>query len=218
MTNKCTRSNAKTKVLPLIADVTSSTDLQMIITETISTYSKIDLLINNAGLFQIPSILEPGYLKTFNTLVDCNLKSIVELTYLAVPHLIASKGVIINVSSVASVKPMVCNSIYSMTKAAIDAFTKCLALELGPHGVRVNSIQPASIRTPVFDGIPGLSTDAVAAGCAAVYPLRRIGEPEDCASAVQFLASPEASFITGVCLLIDGGSAYVDLNATPHPN
>lgn len=125
----------------MIADVTNSNDLQMIISETISTFKKCDVLINNAGLFQIPSIFDPNYLKTFNSLVDCNLKSTVELTYLAVPHLIASKGVIINISSVASIKPMVCNSIYSMTKAAIDIFTKSLALELGPKGVRVNAIK-----------------------------------------------------------------------------
>lgn len=128
---KCTRSNAATKVLPLISDVTSSSDLQLIISQTISTYGKLDVLINNAGAFQIPSIFEADYLKIFNSLLDCNLRSVVELTHLAVPHLIASKGVIINISSVASVKPMVCNSIYAMTKAAIDSFTKCIALELG---------------------------------------------------------------------------------------
>lgn len=215
---KCGDPN-NAQVLPLTADLTNSESLKLLINETIKRFGQLDVLVNNAGIFQLASLADGNYLQLYKEIMDTNLKSVVELTRLALPHLIEVKGNVVNVSSVASYKPGATNSIYAMTKAAIDMFTKCLAVELGPSGVRVNAINPAAIRTPIFDLVqaPGMTTDSVAVASAASYPLRRIGEPEDCAKAVAYLASQDASFVTGVCMLIDGGSAYTELILPEEP-
>lgn len=95
-----------------------------------------------------------------------------------------------------------------MSKSAIDMFTKSMALELAPKRIRCNAINPAAIRTPIFNKVKNsdLSTDRMIEIAANSYPVGRIGEPMDCAMAVAYLASDAASFINGVCLLVDGGS------------
>ncbi|CAG2112260.1 unnamed protein product [Medioppia subpectinata] len=111
--------------------------------------------------------------------------------------------------------------VYCMAKSALDMFTKCLALSLGPKGIRVNSVNPAAIRTPIFQTVTENDEmlDCVEKYCKTAYPLRRIGEPEEVAELVAFLASDTtASFITGALIPIDGGSLRADLSAIDYIN
>ncbi|CAG2121781.1 unnamed protein product [Medioppia subpectinata] len=106
-----------------------------------------------------------------------------------------------------------------MSKAALDMFTKCLSLELGPKGIRVNSINPASVRTPIFDkfGVQSFSLQNMIEMTAKSYPLGRIGEPIDCAKAVAYLASDDASFVSGTLLQVDGASLHANMTDPNDP-
>ena len=138
---KAAQGNFGTKVIQLIGDVTDLEFCKKLIKTTIETFGKIDILVNNAGLAIQSSIYDKKLLTNYDKMMDINLKSIVVLTQLAVPYLEQTKGVIVNMSSVRSAKPSPSFSFYCMVGAALDMFTKCLALEVGPKGIRVNSVK-----------------------------------------------------------------------------
>lgn len=194
--------------LVIIADVT--VDAERIISETIEKYGRLDILINNAGIC-FPSTLQTVKMENYDTMMSTNIRAVVELSQLAVPHLIESKGNMINVSSVAGVIAIEANMPYSLTKAALNQFTKCVAMELADKGVRVNSINPGVIDTDVYSNF-GLKrgTDEYAGFLElmkSMHPLQSVGTTDDCVNAVAFLAHDNARFITGTNLLVDGGIA-----------
>lgn len=130
------------------------------------------------------------------------------MTNLAVPHLERSKGNILNISSVAGLRPTPNGMSYSISKAGLDQFTKCCALDLASKGIRVNSINAAVVRSPFAETI-GLSKEAAAVffdKAGETYPLGRVGETSDVSMAIAYLASDSASFITGILMPLDGGS------------
>lgn len=210
---RCQSTGSEGQVLPVVADVTKDDDAKVLMSKTIEKYGKLDILVNNAGMYQVCTLSDDKCINYLDDLYRTNVRSVVYLTKLAVPYLEKTKGNIINVSSIASVKVGLGNTLYSMSKASIDMFTKHMALELGPKGIRCNAINPAAIRTPIFGKVDNsdLTTDRMAQIAAKSYPVGRIGEPIDCANAVSFLASEDASFITGTCLLLDGGSIFTSL-------
>ena len=194
--------------LTITADVT--TDAERIIAETVEHFGKLDVLVNNAGIFQIASIEETS-LDAFDLLWGVNIRGPFELAKLAIPHLVAAKGNIVNVSSVLSYRPSPDCAVYCISKAALDQFTKCLALDLAPKGVRVNSINPGIVNTPAFEkqGFNGEVLDNYFTDVATRYPIRRIGQVSDTSAAVAFLASDDASFVTGALVPVDGGIGLV---------
>jgi NAD(P)-dependent dehydrogenase (short-subunit alcohol dehydrogenase family) len=117
------------------------------------------------------------------------------------------QGVIVNLGSVSGMIGWGGSSVYSASKGAVIALTKALAMELAPNGIRVNAVCPGSVRTPMVEN--NLSTlpdpDAAWVSAAELHPLGRVGTPEDIAEAILYLASPRSSFVTGTCLVIDGG-------------
>lgn len=117
------------------------------------------------------------------------------------------QGVIVNLGSVSGMIGWGGSSVYSASKGAVIALTKALAMELAPNGIRVNAVCPGSVRTPMVEN--NLSTlpdpDAAWASAAALHPLGRVGTPENIAEAILYLASARSSFVTGTCLVIDGG-------------
>lgn len=191
--------------LVIVADVTK--DSERIIKETIDQFGKLDVLVNNAGMMTEENI-ENITMEAFDFTMDVNLRSIVFLTQLAIPYLAKNQGNIVNVSSTAGVKAVPNLLSYCMSKSSLDMFTKCVALEVASKGVRVNSVNPAAIKTPLFKTM-GIDHDAEQELYKAYkekYPLGRVGEVSDTSAAIAYLASDAACFITGVLFPVDGGA------------
>jgi len=191
-----------------IGDITKQEIREKLINETIQQFGRLDILVNNAGINKGVTEFHEAKIDSFDEVFDVNLRSVVTLTQLALPYLIESKGNIVNVSSVASLKVHPEYTHYSMSKAAFDYFTRSLAVELGPKGVRVNSVNPSLIKgTQMALRQPG-SKKMIEFGKQLVkrYPLRRTGTVDEVADAILYLASDKAKFVTGVNFSIDGGA------------
>lgn len=190
--------------LRVIGDITIDKNAARLIENTINLFGRLDVLVNNAGLYQPKKIDEPDAVKTFNELLQINLISVVALTAYAVPHLKKSKGCVVNVSSNLHSRCIEGGFAYSTAKAGLTMFTKSIAVDLAPD-VRVNSVSPGPIATlmPTRVGM-NVQTyrDIVASACL----VNRVGEPDEVARVILFLASPESAFITGTDIVVDGGS------------
>lgn len=194
------------KPLLLVADVTKVEDNKRVIEDVIAKYGRLDVLVNNAGIIGNGSI-EDTSLEQYDEIMNTNVRAVYHLTMLAVPHLVQSKGNIVNLSSVAGSRSFPGILAYGMSKAAIDQFTRCTALELAPKQVRVNAVNPGVIVTDIHKR-GGMSEEAYAAfleKCKQTHALGRPGTPEEVAATIAFLASDAASFITGVTINVDGG-------------
>jgi len=204
--DQCQKTAAQSEPLQIIANLAKENDVKRIIEDTIKKFNKLDVLVNNAGIGIYDSI-ENAKLKDFDEVMNINVRAVYLLTMCATPHLIKSKGNIVNVSSLVGIRSFPGFLSYSMSKAALDQFTRCVALDLAPKQVRVNSVNPGVVRSE-FQRRAGINEEAYKKyieGAAKVHALGRIGEPEDVASSIAFLASDAASFITGVTLSVDGG-------------
>jgi NAD(P)-dependent dehydrogenase (short-subunit alcohol dehydrogenase family) len=191
------------RALPLQMDVTHLDEIQQAIEATVSHFGRLDILVNNAGLG--PSNLAENVLEEdFDYTVDVNLKGTFFVSQAAGRIMIQQKyGRIINLSSQAGSVALPTESVYCMTKAAINHLTRCLAVEWGQYNITVNAVAPTFINTP--GTAEALADEAFRADVLSRIALGRIGEPLEVASAIVFLASPAASLITGDTLLIDGG-------------
>uniref|UniRef100_A0A9J8A1S5 Zgc:101858 n=1 Tax=Cyprinus carpio carpio TaxID=630221 RepID=A0A9J8A1S5_CYPCA len=172
----------------------------------IAHFEKLDVLINSAGILAMGSI-ETTDMAQYDKIMSVNVRSVYHLTHLCVPHLIKTKGSIVNVSSVNGQRSFPGVLAYCMSKSAIDQFTRCVALELASKQVRVNAVCPGVIITEVHKRA-GLDEDQYAQfleKCKVTHALGRPGEVEEVAHAIAFLASDAATFITGVNLPVDGG-------------
>lgn len=193
------------KPFVVTGDLTNEGDTERILNSTISHYNQLDVLVNNAGILESGSI-ESTSLDQYDRVMNANVRSIYHLTMLAVPHLIKSKGNIVNVSSVNGVRSFANVLAYCMSKSAVDQFTRCVALELAPKGVRVNSVNPGVVETNILTR-QGMSKEDYATfleKTKVTHALGRPGTPEEVAKAIAFLAG-DASFSTGDSLLVDGG-------------
>ncbi|XP_017130891.1 uncharacterized oxidoreductase TM_0325 [Drosophila elegans] len=192
--------------LQVAADMNSESDVQSIVSATLDKYGRIDVLVNNAGILELGSI-ENTSLEQFDRLMNTNVRALYQLTMLATPELVKTKGNIVNVSSVNGIRSFPGVLAYNVSKAAVDQFTRCVALELAPKGVRVNSVNPGVIITEL-QRRGGLNEEAYAKfleHAKNTHALGRPGEVKEVAAAIAFLASDEASFSTGISLPVDGG-------------
>ncbi|XP_022826490.1 uncharacterized protein LOC111356403 [Spodoptera litura] len=190
---------------PLVikADVTIMEDAKRIIDETIQAYGKIDVLVNNAGIVRYGSILDENILETFDELMETNVRALFHVTYLAVPHIIETKGNIVNISSIAGkIYPDSSLMAYGVSKAAVDHLTRGLGLQLAKYGVRVNNISPGPT---VSDILINAGNDMPWEALAPAMPLGKICDAEEIADMIMFLASDKAKSITGVDYVIDNG-------------
>lgn len=192
--------------LQIFADVTKEDDIKIIIEKTIRHYGKLDVLVNIAGIIETGGIEETN-LDQFDRVFNTNVKSVYHLTMLAVPYLIKTKGNIVNISSATGIRASPGLLSYCMSKAALDQFTKCVALDLAPKQVRVNSVNPGVIVTELHKrgGMSEGKYGEFLEKCKTSHPLGRPGDVSEVAKAIIFLASDDASFTTGVLLSVDGG-------------
>ena len=184
----------------IVADLLSSEDRARLVSAAAGE-GRLDILVNNAGLFHFGEI-EDADMAAARELFDVSFWAPLDLIRLALPSLKHGKGSIINVSSVNAVRAQAGTTIYCAVKASLEMATRCLALELAPYGVRVNAIAPGPVPTRLLENAlgghkPTFLLDHI--------PLGRLGLTDDVAAAVAFLASDDASWITGQVIRVDGG-------------
>ncbi|XP_018797436.1 PREDICTED: uncharacterized protein LOC108974187 [Bactrocera latifrons] len=193
---------------PLLIKVnlTDESAVPNIISEVLERYGQLDVLVNNAGIIENGTI-ENTSLAQFDRMMDTNVRSVYQLTMLAVPELIKTKGNIVNVSSVCGLRAFPNVLAYNISKSAIDQFTRCVALELASKGVRCNSVNPGVVVTNLHKS-GGMNDDAYEKfleHCKITHALGRAGDVEEVANAICFLASDLATFTTGMNMPVDGG-------------
>lgn len=183
------------------ADVSDPAEADRFVKEGAARRGRVDVLVNNAG------VAREGVIGLFDNaaldqVVDLNLKGTVYVTRAASRVMLTRRsGAIINISSVVGLSGYRGLSVYGATKAALDGFTRALARELGSRGITVNSVAPGYLRTEMSHGLDADQLGQIARRT----PLGRLGEPEDVARAVLFLADPANTYITGQVLVVDGG-------------
>lgn len=164
----------------------------------------IDLLVNNAGTTELEPFLDTS-METFDLIMNVNAKAALVFAQECARDMIRRrrKGAIVNVSSLASNHGLPDHTAYTASKGALDAMTRVWAVELGKHGIRVNTINPVVTLTPM--AVKAWSDEAKAAGMLSRIPLQRFATPEDVANVIVWLLGPESAMVNGVCLLVDGG-------------
>ena len=196
-------------VVALQADVSKLSDVDKLYAEVSKKLGKIDVLFVNAGVAKFAPLgqTQEGL---FDETFDINIKGAYFTIQKALPFLNDGASIILN-TSVAGTKGTAGTSAYSATKAAMRSLARTAAAELAERGIRVNTVAPGPIVTPIFGrtGLPQEAIDDFAKEIVAKVPLKRFGQPEEVASAVAFLASSDASYITGVELNVDGGYGQV---------
>ena len=192
------------RTLPLACHVGKLEELQRLVDTTTREFGKIDILVNNAAtnIAQGPAIeMDDGQ---FDKMVEVNLKSAYRLTRLVAPGMCErGSGSIINIASIAGLRPQFHGLLYSMTKAALIMMTQSYAVELGPKGVRVNAIAPGLVQTVLSEYY--WKDDARREQTMSHQPIRHLGQPPEIAEVALLLACDSASYITGQTIVVDGG-------------
>jgi len=183
-------------------DVSKSADAQRIVDAAITTYSRLDILVNNSGVYEF-SPIEAVTEEQFHRIFNVNVLGLLLTTQAAVKHL-GEGASIINVGSVVSRVTPADSSVYTGTKGAVDAITGVLARELGPRKIRVNALNPGMVETEGTHSAGFMGSD-FEKGVVAQTPLGRVGQPGDIASIAVFLASEDSAWLTGERILAGGG-------------
>ena len=196
-------------VVSIQADVASLSDLDKLYQDVSNKFGKIDVLFVNAGIAKFAPLAETSE-STYDEQFDINVKGAFFTIQKAIPLLNDGASVILN-TSVADSKGNVNISAYSATKAALRSLARTAAAELVERGIRVNAVAPGPIETPIFGrtGLPQEAVDQFANQILETVPMKRFGQPEEVAAAVAFLASDDASYITGVEINVDGGVGQI---------
>ncbi|CAG4958366.1 unnamed protein product [Colias eurytheme] len=193
------------KPLLIIADIANDDEAKRMIQKVIDEYGQIDVLVNNAGLAKYGSILDGNILEAYDETIKINLRAHINVTALATPHLIKTKGNIINISSVGGtlVPKQASKTPYYISKAGLNHFTRCAALELASKGIRVNTVSPGPVKTDflVNSGVTSYKFEDMGVN----MPLQRVSDPIEIARLILFLASDKAVGITGSEYVADNG-------------
>ena len=191
------------KAVAIQANIATPADVERLFAETRQHFDQLDILVNNAGIYDfapLDSVTPEHFHKQF----DLNVLGLLLASRQAARHFGANGGAIVNISSVVASAPVKNASVYSATKAAVDAITKALAKELGSRKIRVNAINPGMVETEGLRGTEIAASD-FRKTTEAQTPLGRIGQPDDIAPAAVFFASSDSAWITGETLTISGG-------------
>ena len=188
------------KVSGISPNLSDLEDVRSAFRSVVETYGRIDILVNNAGVSERTAFTDYTE-ETFDKVMDLNVKGVFNASRAVVDHMVEQgQGVILSASSMVSRYGQPSGMAYPTSKFAVNGMTLSLARELGPKGIRVNAVAPGIIETDMMKAVPKEVIDPMVAQ----VPLRRLGQPEDIANAYVFLASDEASYITGVVLSVDG--------------
>ncbi len=200
--------NAGGEPLTVAVDVTDSDQAQHAIDEAINRFGGLDALVNAAGHISTGSI-ENTSLSAWDAMMNVNLRAVFQLMQMAAPHLIKTKGNIVNVSSVTGLRSFPGVLAYCVSKAGVDQLTRCAALELAPKGVRVNAVNPGVVVTEIHKrgGMSEPDYEKFLEHSKTTHPIGRVGDPKEIAELIFYLASEKASWITGGTYQIDGGRA-----------
>jgi NAD(P)-dependent dehydrogenase (short-subunit alcohol dehydrogenase family) len=193
-------------LVTIAADLTGRREPARVVEETVDRFGGIDVLVNAAGHISNGTI-EDTSLEAWDKMLDINLRSVFQLMQKALPSMIARRGNIVNISSVTGLRSFPGVLAYCVSKSGLDQLTRCAALELAGKGVRVNAVNPGVVVTEIHKR-GGMSEENYAAfleRSKQTHPLGRVGQPDEIAELVCFLASDRASWITGVTYSIDGG-------------
>jgi NAD(P)-dependent dehydrogenase (short-subunit alcohol dehydrogenase family) len=193
----------------LSMDVSSAVSVAAGIEKTIARLGGLDVVVNNAGVAPVGSIAELGE-DEWDEVMDVNLKSVFLVSKAAWPHLVErGGGALLSTSSICGQVAFQSHVRYCVSKAGVEMLSRCLALDGAPHGIRANCVLPGFTRTPMLEGFLADQADPAAAnaGITGKVPAGRLGSPRDIAEAFVYLASDEATWVTGTTLVVDGGTS-----------
>ena len=192
--------------IAVTANVTTEDGIRAMTEAALNLGGRVDILVNNAGVTHLPSPMEEVSEADFDRILAVNCKAIYLAARTIVPLMKAQKsGAIVNIASTAGVSPRPRLSWYNASKGWVITATRAMAVELAPFGIRVNALNPVAGETPLLASFMGEDTPEMRAKFLSTIPIGRFSTPEDLGNAACFLASDEASMITGVAMEVDGG-------------
>jgi NAD(P)-dependent dehydrogenase (short-subunit alcohol dehydrogenase family) len=194
----------KGRALAVAGSVTDESHVRSVVDQCVRTFGSLNIVVNNAGIGAFGKLLHEIDDATWHEMLDINLTGVFRMTRAAVPVMLKNGGgSIINMSSVGGVIGFSGSAAYGTSKGGLELFTKCVAMDYAQDGIRCNSVCPGLIDTPM--AAPLLNNPDMKAEVLAAYPIRRVGTPEEVAKMVLYLASDDASWVTGSSFMIDGG-------------
>jgi NAD(P)-dependent dehydrogenase (short-subunit alcohol dehydrogenase family) len=190
----------------IVADVTEEADIERAVREAVEVFGGLDVLVNAAGIIATGTV-ETTRLDDWDYMMNVNVRAPFYLMQCAMPYLVERQGNVVNVSSVTGIRAFPGILAYCASKAAVDQLTHCAALEMASKGVRVNAVNPGVIVSSLHrtGGMDEEAYSAFLEHSKTTHPLGRVGQPEEVAELIYFLASPKAGWITGASYSIDGG-------------
>ena len=191
------------QVLAVVGDLTNNNDLDNVISKTLNAFGKIDIVVNNGGVFAGFPLHETKD-EDWDTIMDTNIRSVFQLTKRVLPHMMKRKaGAFIHISSILGLVAAPGVAAYNVSKGALLQFNRSIAMEYGPLGIRSNAVCPGLVKTEMTEDL--MKDEELMLEWSKDYPIGRFGVPEDIANACLYLASDESSFVTGATLPVDGG-------------
>ncbi len=207
---------ARTGAAVRVVDVAEPGAVEQLVTSVVAEFGRLDSVVANAGVMAVGSVVETDP-ADWDAVLRTNLTSVYLLARAAVPHLVATSGTFVGVSSIAALRSSTSAAAYSVSKAGLISLVQSIARDFGPAGVRANVVCPGWVRTEMADaemaefGAPyGLDVDAAYAAATELVPQRRAADPSEVANAVAWLAGEDSSYVNGAVLVVDGGTTLVD--------